>query len=73
MASIIEDSVPAMHEESQLFSVPISYTERWRTEYERINPTTVVSDDGTNSDFSFFIPPSSNGLLDLATITLELN
>ena len=72
MASIIEDSVPAMHEESQLFSVPISYTERWRTEYERINPTTVVSDDGTNSDFSFFIPPSSNGLLDLATITLEL-
>ena len=72
MSCIIEDSVLTMHEGSQLFSVPISYTERWRIEYERINPTTIVSNDGKNSDFSFFIPFSSNSLPNLGTITLQL-
>ena len=72
MAFLIEDSVPAMHAESQLFSVPISYTERYRTEHERLNPTTVISEDGTTGDINFFIPPSSNGLLDLSSVTLEL-
>ena len=61
-----------MHAESQLFSVPVTYTDRWRTETERINPTTILTDDGTTGDIYFFIPPSSNGLLDLANITLEL-
>ena len=72
MAFLIEDSVPAMHAESQLFSVLISYTERYRTEHERLNPTTVISEDGTTGDINFFIPPSSNGLLDLSSVTLEL-
>ena len=54
MAMLIENSAPAMHEESQLFSVPVSFTERWRTETERMNPTTVLTDDGATGDiFSF--------------------
>ena len=73
MAMLIENSAPAMHEESQLFSVPVSFTERWRTETERLNPTTVLTDDGATGDINFFIPPSSNGFLDLANVTLELD
>ncbi|GAU89452.1 hypothetical protein RvY_02001 [Ramazzottius varieornatus] len=56
----------------QLFSVPVTNTDRWRTETERINPTTILTDDGTTGDINFFLPASSNGLLDLANVTLEL-
>ena len=71
-AYMIEDSVPAMHAESQLFSVPVSYTDRWRYETERINPTTILTDDGTSGDINFYIPPSTNAMLDLSNVTLDL-
>ena len=71
MAMLIKNSVPAMHEGSQLFSVPVFFSKRWRTKTERLNPNTVLTDDGATGDINFFIPPSSNGFLDSANVTLE--
>ena len=71
----LPDSAPAMHAESQLFSVPVSFTERWKTEHERINPTTVLNEEGhsgTSGDINFYIPPSSSGLLSLRDVCLEM-
>ena len=72
MAFTLEGSAPAMRQESQLFSVPVSYTERWRTEHERIHPTTSITEGATSGDITFFIPPSSSGLISLNDICLEL-
>ena len=54
-----------MQVENQLFAVPATFTDRWRTEHEKIHPTSVLTDDGTAGDITFFIPPSSSGLLSL--------
>lgn len=66
MAFILENSAPAIQVESQLLSVPVSYTDRWRTENERIYPTSALTEEGTAEDIIFFIPPSSSGGLSLA-------
>jgi hypothetical protein len=71
-AYTLEGSAPAMHLESQLFSVPVSYTERWKTEHERLNPVATVPDGSSQGDISFYIPPSSSGLISLNDICLEL-
>ena len=60
----------AMH--NQLFAVPATFTDRWRTEHERIHPTTALTDDGSSGDISFFIPPSTAGMLGLSDICLEV-
>ncbi len=72
MAFILQDSEPAMQAENQLFAVPSSFTDRWKTEFERINPATVLTEDGSSGDITFYIPPSSHGLLSLNDIYLEL-
>ena len=72
MAFILQDSQPAMQLENQLFAMPATFTDRWRTEHEKINPTTVLTEDGTAGDINFYIPPSSSGLLSLNDIYLEL-
>jgi len=73
MAFVLEDSEPAMHVENQLFAVPASFTDRWKTEHERINPVTTLTDDGGSGDISFYVPPSSHGLLSLNDVYLELD
>ena len=72
-AYTLEGSAPAMHAESQLFSVPVTYTERWKTEQERLNPTAMVADGSTNGDITFYIPPSTSGLISLSDIALEMD
>jgi hypothetical protein len=72
MAFLLESSAPAMAVENQLFAVPASFTDRWRTDHERIYPSTVLTDDGTAGDLSFYIPPSSGALLSLGDVCLEL-
>ena len=72
MAYTIEHSSPAMHAESQLFTVPVTYTDRWKSEWERIHPKTTFEEDGSSGDICFYLPPSSNGMLDLDSVTLEL-
>jgi len=69
---MLQDSEPAMQAENQLFAVPSTFTDRWRTEHERVNPTTVLVDEGAAGDLSFYIPPCSHGLLSLNDIYLEL-
>lgn len=61
-----------MQLENQLFTVPATFTDRWRTEHERIGPTAVLTDGGASGEIKFFIPPSSNGLLSLSDVFLEL-
>ena len=65
MAYTIEHSSPAMHAESQLFTVPVTYTDRWKSEWERIHPKTTFEEDGNSGDICFYLPPSSNAMLDL--------
>ena len=61
-----------MQLENELFGVPTSLTDRWRTEHEKVNPVTVMNEDGASGDINFQIPASSNGLLSLADIYLEI-
>ena len=72
MAFILEGSQPSMQLENELFGVPTSLTDRWRTEHEKVNPVTVMNEDGASGDINFQIPASSNGLLSLADIYLEI-
>ncbi len=72
MAFILENSEPAMQVENQLFAVPTSFTDRWKTEHERINPVTILTEEGSSGDISFHIPPSSHGLVSLNDIYLEM-
>ncbi|XP_055355053.1 uncharacterized protein F54H12.2-like [Paramacrobiotus metropolitanus] len=69
---MVEDSEPAMQLENQLFALPATLTDRWRTENEKLNPTTILTDNGSAGDNNFFIPPSTSGLLSLADMILEL-
>ncbi|XP_055357114.1 uncharacterized protein F54H12.2-like [Paramacrobiotus metropolitanus] len=69
---MMENSEPAMQLENQLFALPATLTDRWRTEHEKLNPTTVLTDNGSAGDINFFIPPSTSGLLSLADMILEL-
>ena len=73
VAYTLEGSVLAMHLKSQLFGVPVSYTERWCTGHERINPTATIAEGSTTEDLNFYIPPSSSGLISLNDICLELD
>ncbi|XP_055345379.1 uncharacterized protein LOC129593196, partial [Paramacrobiotus metropolitanus] len=57
---------------NQLFALPATLTDRWRTEHEKLNPTTILTDNGSAGDINFFIPPSTSGLLSLADMILEL-
>jgi len=72
MAFIFQGSEPAMQLENQLFAIPASFTDRWKTEHERINPVSVLTGEGSSGDNLFHIPPSSHGLLSLNDIYLEL-
>ncbi|XP_055334067.1 uncharacterized protein F54H12.2-like [Paramacrobiotus metropolitanus] len=69
---MMEHSEPAMQLENQLFALPATLTDRWRTEHEKLNPTTILTDNGSAGDINFFIPPSTAGLLSLADMILEL-
>ncbi|XP_055342579.1 uncharacterized protein F54H12.2-like [Paramacrobiotus metropolitanus] len=69
---MMENSEPAMQLENQLFALPATLTDRWRTEHEKLNPTTILTDNGSAGDINFFIPPSTSGLLSLADMILEL-
>ena len=69
MAYTIEHSSPAMHAESQIFTIPVTYTDRW---WERIHPKTTSEEQGSSGDICFYLPPSSNAMLDLDSVTLEL-
>lgn len=46
MAFILQDSEPAMQMENQLYAIPCSVTDRWKTEQEKLSPTTILSDEG---------------------------
>jgi hypothetical protein len=72
MAFLLENSAPAMAVHNQLFAVPATFTDRWRTEHERIHPSMALTDDGTSGDISFYIPPSTSGMLGLSDICLEV-
>ena len=72
MAFLLENSEPAMAMHNQLFAVPATFTDRWRTEHERIHLTTALTDEGTSGDISFFIPPSTSEMLGLSDICLEV-
>lgn len=48
-----------MHLVKQLFAVPATFSDQWKTEHKQNNPTTILTDDGTAGDVDFFIPPSS--------------
>ncbi|XP_055342629.1 uncharacterized protein F54H12.2-like [Paramacrobiotus metropolitanus] len=61
-----------MQLENQLFALPATLTDRWRTEHEKLNPTTILTDNGSAGDINFYIPPSTSGLLSLADMVLEL-
>ncbi|XP_055345578.1 uncharacterized protein LOC129593316 [Paramacrobiotus metropolitanus] len=69
---MVEDSEPAMQLENQLFALPATLTDRGRTENEKLNPTTILTDNGSAGDINFFIPPSNSGLRSLADMILEL-
>ncbi|XP_055339280.1 uncharacterized protein F54H12.2-like [Paramacrobiotus metropolitanus] len=69
---MMENSEPAMQLENQLFALPATLTDRWRTEHEKLNPTTILTDSGSAGDINFYIPPSTAGLLSLADMILEL-
>jgi len=69
---MLEESEPAMLVENQLFAVPSSYTDRWKTEHEKLNPVTILSEDGSSGDINFQIPPCTHGLLSLNDIYLEM-
>lgn len=72
MAFLLKDSQPAMQLENQLFAVPATLTDRWKIKHERINPTTILTEDDTAGDVNFFIPPSSCIFLGFSDICLEL-
>ncbi|XP_055337791.1 uncharacterized protein F54H12.2-like [Paramacrobiotus metropolitanus] len=69
---MMPNSEPAMQLENQLFALPATLTDRWRTEHEKLNPTTIFTEDGTAGDINFYIPPSTAGLLSLGDMVLEL-
>ncbi|XP_055339083.1 uncharacterized protein F54H12.2-like [Paramacrobiotus metropolitanus] len=69
---MMANSEPAMQLENQLFALPATLTDRWRTEDEKLIPTAVLTDNRSAGDINFFIPPSTSGLLSLADMILEL-
>ena len=71
MAFILEDSPSAMQAENDLFAVPASFTDRWKTEHEKVNPATILSEDGSSGDITFHLPACTHALLSLNDIYLE--
>lgn len=56
--------------ENYLLTVPASYTDKLKTEEERIQLTAAVTENILNREFNFHPPSSSVGLLSLC-MTLE--
>ena len=73
MAFILEHSEPAMLAENHLFTVPASYTDRWKTDEERIQPTAAVTEDMFCGELSFNLPATSSGMLSLCDMSLEFD
>ncbi|OQV19439.1 hypothetical protein BV898_06553 [Hypsibius exemplaris] len=71
MAFTLEGSASAMHPESQMFSVPVTFTERWKVEHDRLHPTATLADGTTTGDMFFYIPPSTTVWLFLKTLHLN--
>lgn len=69
---ILQESQPSMQIKNQLFAIPASFTDRWKTEHEKLYPTTILTEDGSSVDISFHIPPCTHGLLSLNDVCLEL-
>ena len=72
MAFVLEDSPSAMQAENDLFAVPASFTDRFKTEHEKVNPATVLSEEGNSSDATFHLPACTHALLSLNDIYMEM-
>ena len=61
-----------MAADSNMFTVPATLTDRYRTEEERIGPQTVVPESSpAMGDITFFIPPSSHAFISLPELCFE--
>ena len=72
MAFILEDSHSAMQAENDLFAIPASFTDRLKTEHEKVNPATVLSEEGSSGDVTFHLPACTHALLSLNDIYVEM-
>ncbi|XP_055345161.1 uncharacterized protein F54H12.2-like [Paramacrobiotus metropolitanus] len=73
MTSIIEGSEPAIAAESHIFAIPPSFADRFRTEEERIGPTAAIPENiPAGGDINFYIAPSSNAMVSLPDLSIEL-
>ena len=62
-----------MAADSNMFTVPATLADRYRTEEERIGPQTVVPEASPAvGDISFFCPPSSHAFISLPELAFEL-
>ncbi|OWA54004.1 hypothetical protein BV898_18427 [Hypsibius exemplaris] len=61
-----------MHPESQMFSVPVTFTERWKVEHDRLHLTATLAVGTTTGEIVFYTPPSTTGMVVLKDVALEL-
>ena len=54
------------------FAIPASFTDRFKTEHEKVNPATVLLEEGSSGDVTFHLPACTHALLSLNDIYMEM-